>query len=73
MGWKILRAMLLKLRGKEYLGAPTSQCVDSSFTWTNILSEGGIYKPNADFIAEVYKMEQIFYDHNGAGLKCGPK
>ena len=61
-----------KLRGKESLGAPTSQQVDPTFSWADQLSEGGLYKPNPDFLKKIYELEQIFFNYNGSELKCVP-
>ena len=61
-----------RLRSKEALGAPTSQQMDSSYTWSNEVSERGRFKPNDEFIDQIYRMEEIFNEYKGAELKCGP-
>lgn len=61
-----------KVRAKESLGAPTSQQNNATYSWTDHISKGGLYKPNPDFLKKIYELEQVFFDYNGSELKCGP-
>lgn len=63
-----------KLRHKEDLRAPTSEHFGSHFSWTNHLSEGGLYKSYDEFLQQIKWLEQIFIKHNGVeGLEVGEK
>lgn len=43
----------------------------SNFTWTDQISEGGLQKPNTDFIEKLTELEEIFNEYNGSELKHG--
>lgn len=57
-----------KLRNKEKLGyIPDSN--ELSFSWVNHLSEGGLLKPNLDFLTKCNELDHIFNNFNGESLK----
>lgn len=57
-----------KLQKKEKLGyIPDSN--ETSFSWVNHLSEGGLLKPNLDFLTKCNELDHIFKNFNNESLK----
>ena len=57
----IARYIVFKLRTKESLRASTSQQDNTTYSWTDHLSEGGLYKQNPDFLKQIFELEQVFF------------
>ena len=46
------------------MGLLASSSEDKTFSWINHLSEGGLYKPNSEFLEAIEALEKIFKNLN---------
>ena len=50
----------------------TSENLDQNYTYVNLHSEGGLYKPNNEFLQIIEDLNQIFLKMNGKSLDTDP-
>lgn len=63
---------LVSKLGLQNYGFRTSQQCDQNYTYVNLQSEGGLYKPTTDFLAKIEELNNIFIKINGDSLDTNP-
>lgn len=59
---------LISKLGLTQFGYRTHEKMDIDFTYVNLLSEGGLYKPNREFLNILEQLNSKFIEFNGTTL-----